>query len=201
MEIAFTKVALPFGWLGNMSPHKVIVPPELLPKFIGGQDWNPIEFRTAEAAFQALRFVEPIIDKNLDIFHAICREKSPMGAKMVAKKNAARMIVVPRSKEDVSNMLKVLTLKLEQHPKLKEELLETDGPIIEDCSNRRNDSGLFWGAAKVEGEWIGHNNLGKLWVQLRGYCRHEIPFDMIRRFGIPSFYSGGDMGELLRRPK
>lgn len=174
MEIAFTKVALPFGWLGNMSPHTVTVPSELLPK-----DWNPIDFRTAEAAFQAMRF------DDRDIVVSIWREKSPMGAKMLAKKHAAKMIVVPRSKEDVRNMLKVLTLKLEQHPELRKQLLETDDKIIEDCSNRRNDSGLFWGAAKIENEWVGHNNLGKLWMQLRSYCQHDIPMQVVRNFSTP----------------
>jgi predicted NAD-dependent protein-ADP-ribosyltransferase YbiA (DUF1768 family) len=131
-----------------------------------------------------MRFVD------LDIIVSIWREKSPMGAKMMAKKNAAKMVVVPRSKEDVRNMLKVLTMKLEQHPDLKKRLLETgDDKIIEDCSNRRNDSGLFWGAAKVDNEWVGHNKLGRIWMQIRLYCQHEIPMQMVRNFATPQDFA------------
>lgn len=42
--ITFTKVALPYGWLGNMSPHPIVV---------AGKTW-----KTAESLFQALRFAE-----------------------------------------------------------------------------------------------------------------------------------------------
>ena len=62
--IAFTKVKLPFGWLGNMSPHPIIF-------------WDK-EWRTAEALFQAGRFVtdDPIREE-------IRAEASPMSAKMI----------------------------------------------------------------------------------------------------------------------
>jgi predicted ATP-grasp superfamily ATP-dependent carboligase len=43
MPITFTKTSLPFGWLGNMAPYPI----EYLEK----------TWRTAEALFQALRFV------------------------------------------------------------------------------------------------------------------------------------------------
>jgi len=38
-------------------------------------------------------------------------EKSPMGAKMVAKKNTSRMVVKPMSEQDVENMRLTLRLK------------------------------------------------------------------------------------------
>ena len=63
--ISFTKVALPYGWLGNMSPHPVT--------------YNEEVWRTTEALFQALRFNDPSIQKE------IRDEKSPMGAKLKAK--------------------------------------------------------------------------------------------------------------------
>ena len=162
MEIAFTKVALPFGWLGNMSPHQIVTPPGLLNGFDG------MTFRTGEALFQAMRFT------NRDIIISIWREKSPMAAKMVAKRHVKEMVIAPRSKEDTDNMFKVLCLKIDQHPKLREELLSTgDAEIIEDCSNRRNDSGLFWGAAKVDGVWVGRNKLGRLWWHVRNFCKTD----------------------------
>lgn len=149
--IAFTKVALPYGWLGNMSPYSVVV---------AGKTW-----RTAEAAFQALRF-----DAKDPVREEIYAQRSPMGAKMVAKREAARMLITPWSQEDLELMDVVLQLKLRDHPELLVELRNTgDATIIEDCSNRPRGSGLFWGAAlQVDGTWNGENHLGKLWMKRRG---------------------------------
>lgn len=146
--IAFTKVALPYGWLGNMSPYPI----EYM-----GKTW-----RTSESLFQALRF------KDEDIIDKINLEKSPMGAKFKAKANKSSMVVKPQSEEDISNMRMCIKLKLEQNPRLKELLLETgDSSIIEDCTSRKRGSGLFWGAALLNGEWIGENILGKIWEDER----------------------------------
>jgi hypothetical protein len=146
--ISFTKVGLPYGWLGNMSPH---------PIEYDGKTW-----RTGEALFQALRF------NDQQIRALIWREKSPMSAKMAAKKHYDQLSVTPRSEEDLNLMRKVLRLKVEQHPQIKADLIATgDAVILEDSSARRNDSGLFWGAADVDGRWVGVNTLGVLWMELR----------------------------------
>ena len=79
--IRFTKVALPYGWLGNMSPFPLI---------FGGKEW-----RTSEALFQALRF------KDESIQELIRAEKSPMGAKFVMKANKQHITTEPHSKKDV----------------------------------------------------------------------------------------------------
>jgi predicted NAD-dependent protein-ADP-ribosyltransferase YbiA (DUF1768 family) len=69
----------------------------------------------------------------------------------------------------------VLTLKLEQHPELKDRLLATgDARIIEDCKKRQSVSGLFWGAAEKDGVWTGTNTLGELWKKLRAELRGEV---------------------------
>ena len=143
--IAFKKVREPYGWLSNMSPHPVG------------------EFRTAEALFQAIRF------SDLDIIAQIQTAKSPMGAKMIAKKYADKMVVQPRSTLDLANMMVVLRAKVIAHPNLKAELLATgDRVIVEDVSSRPNESGLFWGAAKnTNGTWRGENMLGRMWMDLR----------------------------------
>src|SRR5260221_657481 len=120
--IAFTKVALPFGWMGNMSPY---------PIEFGGKT-----YRTAEALFQSLRFglAEGL---NLDVVEEIRGERSPMGAKMVAKKHTEKMRVIPTSPDDLALMEQVVRLKLSQHPGLLGELVATgDALIIEDVSNR-----------------------------------------------------------------
>ena len=76
--IAFTKVALPFGWLGNMAPYPVTY---------GGEAW-----RTTEALFQALRF------EDESIREAIRQEKSPMAVKFIAQRHKSKMVVVPRAR-------------------------------------------------------------------------------------------------------
>lgn len=149
-EITFTKIALPYGWLGNMAPYRVW--------------YERKEWRTTEALFQALRF-----DVMDPIREGIRLQKSPMAAKMAAKKNRARMVVKPMSPEDLTTMGLVLLMKVEQHPELKEKLLDTgDAPLIEDTTARANESGLFWGAARqTDGSWKGTNHLGKIWMGLR----------------------------------
>jgi ribA/ribD-fused uncharacterized protein len=149
--IAFRKVREAYGWLSNMSPH-------------------PVQgFRTAEALFQSLRF------DDKDVIAAIRAEKSPMAAKMVAKKHADKFVVVPRSEQDLDIMRAVLRAKVLQHPDLLKALLETgDELIVEDCTARQNDSGLFWGAGRQsDGSWLGKNVLGVLWMRLRTALREE----------------------------
>lgn len=155
-EIAFTKVKLPFGWLGNMSPH---------PIDILGTVWP-----TAEHLFQALRF-----DIRSPIREDIRAQTSPMAAKLVAKRYKHQMTKVPRSEEDMFSMRFVLLCKLEEHPDLKHALLLTeDAPIIEDVTKRPSESGLFWGAARLpDGSWRGENRLGKLWMEIREQLRRE----------------------------
>lgn len=147
--IGFTKVALPYGWLGNMSPF---------PLTFGGKEW-----RTSEALFQSLRFKDEAIQE------LIRAEKSPMGAKFVMKANKEHITTEPHSKKDVMNMKMCLKLKLQQHPQLIQELIDTgDKVIIEDVTARGDKGGnLFWGAMLVDDEWVGENTLGKLWMELR----------------------------------
>jgi ribA/ribD-fused uncharacterized protein len=151
--IAFTKVAAPYGWLGNMSPHPI--------RWSQGKDW-----RTAEALFQALRFGDEAIMEK------IRAQKSPMTAKMVAKKHRTKMVVQPGSSQDIANMKLILRLKIQQHPSLREALLATgDTVIIEDCTKRRAS---VWGARLVGDSWEGDNLLGKLWMELRHDCQRNI---------------------------
>jgi predicted NAD-dependent protein-ADP-ribosyltransferase YbiA (DUF1768 family) len=49
--ITFTKVNLPFGWMGNMSPYPI--------------NYMDKTWRTTEALFQALRFNEEEIQEAL----------------------------------------------------------------------------------------------------------------------------------------
>jgi len=148
-RIGFTKVALPYGWMGNMSPYPINV---------GDTEW-----RTSEALFQAMRFDDE------DVREAIRAEKSPMGAKFKMKANRDKIIVEPHSKLDIMNMAMCLNHKVQQHPKLKQLLIETgDAHIYEDVTARGDRGGnLFWGAMLVNGTLVGKNTLGKLWMSLR----------------------------------
>lgn len=147
--IAFTKSKLPYGWMGNMSPYPI--------KF--GEE----TYRTTEALFQALRF------SDNDIKALIMAEKSPMGAKFVAKARVDQMTIKQLSDVDVDNMKLCVRLKVKQYPNLLKELLETgDALIVEDVTNRGNKgSNTFWGAMLVGEEWQGMNVLGNIWMQIR----------------------------------
>ncbi len=148
-DISFTKVDLPYGWLGNMAPYPII--------------YEDKEWRTSEALFQAMRF-----DSN-EIKEIIRNEKSPMAAKMKAKSNKCSYIVQPMSEKDIDNMRLCLNLKFNQHSSLKEKLLKTgEHTIIEDIGSRRGARHEFWGAYKNEkNEWVGNNLMGKLLMELR----------------------------------
>lgn len=151
--IAFTKTKLPYGWMGNMSPYSI--------KF--GEDI----YKTTEALFQSLRF------SNNDIKALIRDEKSPMGAKFIAKARVDQMTIKPLSDKDVYNMKICVKLKLKQHPHLKKELIDTGDAIIIEDVTKRGDKGsnLFWGAMLVDGKWVGENTLGKIWMEERDYLQ------------------------------
>ncbi len=130
MVIAFTKVRLEHGWLGNMSAFPI--------------QYADVEWRTNEHLFQALRFTDAAIREAIRV------HKSPMAAKMLAKKYLQQMAVIPQSHRDLENMILCLRLKVEQHKNLRDLLLATgDETIIEDCTSRPRGSGLFWGASKL----------------------------------------------------
>lgn len=108
VEIAFTKVKLPYGWLGNMSPHPV--------------SYDGIDYPTAEALFQSLRF------NSIESRHRIAAVRSPMTAKMLAKKHRSEMNIVPMSGIDVENMRLVIRTKIEQHQKYDDAKLQGKVP-------------------------------------------------------------------------
>ena len=143
MTILFTRVAYRHGWMGNMARYVIV--------------YQEIQWRTAEALFQALRFDDQQIREEIRM------QASPMAAKMVAKNNRGRMVVVPRSQQDLQNMREVLRLKVDQHPGLKDRLLRTgDEEIVEDVSGRAlggENNHLFWGAALRNKQLVGENNL------------------------------------------
>jgi len=148
-SIWFSRVNDEFGWLGNMAPYSIV---------FNGKTW-----RTSEALFQALRF------EDESIREIIRSEKSPMGAKMKAKKLRNKMVVIPMSEQDVDNMKKCVRLKFDQNLNLRNELKRTGNALIfEDIGKRTGERHQFWGAKKVnEDEGCGFNMMGQILMELR----------------------------------
>lgn len=147
----------PYGWMGNMSPYPVV--------------YDAFKYRTTEALFQCMRF--GIMDPICDEIRA-CR--SPMMAKLLAKKHKEKRVITPQSPKDVENMKICLQLKLAEYPQLSLELLATRSQlIVEDCSKRPYGSGLFWGMSVFEYHgFIGKNQLGVLWMDIRKELHDDV---------------------------
>jgi ribA/ribD-fused uncharacterized protein len=146
--IEFTKVDLPWGWLGNMYASPI--------------EYNGKKWLTSEALFQALRFDDE------EIRELIRSEKSPMGAKMKAKGNKNRMVIEPMSEKDVENMKMVVRLKFEQNLVLRSRLkVSGEHVIVENIGNRNGERHFFWGMKKINNEWVGNNMMGKILMELR----------------------------------
>lgn len=131
-----------------MSPH---------PVKIGGVKW-----RTAEHAFQALRL--PMGHKVRNNINNIT---SPMDVKKAIDSYRDDFVVEERSDEDVEIMRWVTEEKLLQNKLISELATTGDLEIIEDTTKRPWGNNQFWGAALVNGVWIGENMLGKLWMEHR----------------------------------
>jgi len=152
--IAFTKVNLPYGWLGNMAAEPVV--------------YQGKRYRTSEALFQCMRF-----EGHPAVQQAIRDCASPMAAKMTAKKHRQLIqgTVEFMGTEDVERMRLCLRLRVEQHSGIKRMLLATgERLLVEDVSKRRGPSALFWGAYwdAAQEVWVGQNTLGSCWMELRG---------------------------------
>jgi predicted NAD-dependent protein-ADP-ribosyltransferase YbiA (DUF1768 family) len=140
-----------FGAFSNMSAHSV---------HVDGVTWP-----RAEQLFQALRFAP-----DHEMRSILLAETNPMRAKMTVKPRLNEVVIAPRSVQDIYNMRKIIALKRAQHCNAVAVLLHNtmQRPIIEDCSRRPSESGLFWGARYVGADkWEGHNMLGSLWMEER----------------------------------
>jgi N-glycosidase YbiA len=151
-EITITRVNEEGGWLSCMSAYLV--------QYIG------IMFRTCEALFQYCRF-----EGHPQVQSEILNCPSPMGVKMIARRERAllqRDGIWDYAESDRELMKQCLRLKLEQHADLQQKLIETgDAVIIEDCTSHDREAARIWGAVRVDGNWVGQNILGQLWMELR----------------------------------
>ena len=146
-EIWFSAVSEPYGWMSNMSPH---------PVEHGGFTWP-----TTEALFQALRFKDPEIRKDIRI------QTSPRGAEMKAKGKDYQdlRVVEPKSEQDLENMRLCLRLKLAQHGALAGQLCDTGDRTIYALANAHDDGDnrLFWGARREADDGLrGENQIVRI---------------------------------------
>ena len=155
-NVWFKKVAEEYGWMGNMAPYPI--------KF-DGKVWL-----TSESLFQSMRYDDDSVKEMIRV------EKSPMGAKMKAKKYRDQMVVVPMSELDVENMRKCVKIKFDQHPQLKNTLIETGKSLIyQDTGNKNGKREMFWGVKRLsESEWDGNNMMGRILMDLRDEYVAEI---------------------------
>ena len=121
-----------------------------------GFEMNGEYFQTSEHAFQYLKFIET----NKEIANKIKESFSPNDARNIAHENKEYRL---SNWSDVKyqNMEKVLRLKVEQNPIVKEALLNTKDYIIaENCIDEDTDWGL-------DNNNQGNNHLGKIWIKIR----------------------------------
>ena len=115
-----------------------------------------IYFQTSEHAFQYLKFIET----NKEIASKIKESFSPNEARNIAHENK-KYRLTNWQEVKYQNMEKVLRLKVEQNPIVKECLLNTKDYIIaENCIDEDTDWGL-------DNNNEGNNNLGKIWMKIR----------------------------------
>lgn len=167
------KVSDTFGGLSNMA---------------GGYPLtiNGIRVESSEALYQACRFPH-----HPDWQEEIIIQRSPMAAKMKAKKDGRRKDI---SREDwgeiqLDLMRWVLKVKLAQHYKrISSLLLQTgDRPIVE---KSRKDT--YWGAVEKkeeEGQLHGCNQLGQLLMELRELVKTKSRQELmiVEPLDIPDF--------------
>lgn len=118
--------------------------------------------------FLALRFAPD----DEEAREAVSEPRSPMKAKMIAKRFRARQVVAPLSDQDVENIGLCLRLKMDAHGELRRKLIASgDRLLVEDCSARgRRVNNLFWGANEdcpLGYAWEDRNMLGRLWMEER----------------------------------
>ena len=128
--------------LDNFSPFGLII--------------NSLFFPTSEHAFQYLKF----IDTNEEIADKIRKALSPDDARRIAHENK---MYRPSNWSDLKykKMEEVLRLKVEQNPRVKEVLLNTEDLLIAECCI---DEDTDWG---IDNNNEGNNHLGKIWMNIR----------------------------------
>ncbi len=118
-------------------------------------EWEGRVWMTSEHAYQAAKFTDMMAIKEI---HAAT---SAHVALKTAQKYQSRIRASWNDAEKLRVMEDILRHKLAQHPYIMKQLLQSgDAELIEDAPKDP-----FWGRGE---DWQGQNNLGKLWMMLRG---------------------------------
>lgn len=117
-------------------------------------NWRGALCMTAEHAYQMAKFTD------IEIIKKIHLSRSAHDAKKIARAHSEFIRPDWDDEMALETMEEIVRAKLEQHPYVKEMLIETgDMEIVEDS---HKDS--FWGRGP---DWKGENHLGKIWMKLR----------------------------------
>lgn len=118
-------------------------------------------YPTAEHAYQSAKFTYTAPD----VVKKIWKARSPLEAKQIADSNRENLISNWNGTK-VDIMEKILRAKLNQHPYVRQKLLQTKNYLI--CEDSPVDS--FWG---IGPDRKGENHMGKLWMKLRAELQQE----------------------------
>ena len=120
-------------------------------------------FPTAEHAFQYLKFA----DTNIETAKIVRKALSPDEARNIAQENKTYK---PFNWVDLkyNKMEEVLRLKVNQNPKVKEVLLNTNDLIIAECCI---DEDKDWG---IDNNNQGENHLGNIWMRIRADLKNNM---------------------------
>lgn len=124
-------------------------------------EWNGYLFSSVEEAYQAASFM----GSDEELVEKIKKSHSADEAQRIAYANS------DKRREDwddvkISIMEELLRLKIEQNPYVKKKLLQTEDYMIVEDSPKDD----FWGWGPNRN---GQNNLGKLWMKLRGELKNN----------------------------
>jgi len=124
-------------------------------------EWNGYLFSSVEEAYQAASFM----GSDEELVEKIKKSHSADEAQRISYANR------DKRREDwddvkISIMEELLRLKIEQNPYVKKKLLQTEDYMIVEDSPKDD----FWGWGPNRN---GQNNLGKLWMKLRGELKNN----------------------------
>ena len=114
--------------------------------------WEGLEYRSAEAAFQASKCED---EKERKVYAGCSTDKAVLKGK---EQNP-----YPEWEETkVGIMQSILLAKFEQNPTLKQKLADTGNRVLLNGNNKQE---MFWGIDLYS--WIGENHLGRLLMNIR----------------------------------
>ena len=127
-----------YDFLGNRYPCRIL--------------WEGLEYRSAEAAFQASKCQD---DKERMVYACCSTDKAVLKGK--------EQTLYPGWEETkVSIMLSILRAKFEQNPTLMQKLADTGNRVLLNGNNKQE---TFWGIDLYS--WIGENHLGRIIINIR----------------------------------